>query len=86
MGEVGRENLNCVIIEICKKLEIKLYLLTSPSYNNSRCVYIYMFQSLHFSCPHKHVYNRKKLARRTIWRGLYRSDSYCGYRFKYWRK
>ena len=24
--------------------------------------------SLYFSCPHKHVYNRKKLARRTIWR------------------
>ena len=47
---------------------------------------VYTFISLYFPCPHKHVYNCKKLARRTIWRGLYRPYSYCGYRFKYFRK
>ena len=30
-----------------------------------------MFISLYFSCPHKHVHNRKKLARRTIYGGDY---------------
>ena len=47
-----------------------------------------MFISLYFSCPHYNTYipNRKKLVRRTIWKGLYRSDSYCGYRFKYFEK
>ena len=28
---------------------------------------VYMFISLYFSCPHKHVYNGKILARRTIY-------------------
>ena len=50
-----------------------------------KCCHPPLLISLYFSCPHKHVnkYNRKKIARRTIWRGLYRSDSYCGYSFKY---
>ena len=30
-----------------------------------------MFISLYVAYHHKHVYNNKKLARRTIWRGLY---------------
>ena len=53
------------------------------------CLYHYMFISLHvyifiFFLPHKHAYNRKKIARRTIWRD-YIGQIRCGYRFKYLR-
>ena len=36
-------------------------MLASPSYNNSRCVYIYIFICLYFSCPPYCVYRFKYL-------------------------
>ena len=78
--------IRCNVLVENQQFILDFYSVKFPSYNNCRCVYIYMFISLYFSCRHKHVYNHKKLTRRTIWRGLYRSDSFCGYRFKYLRK
>ena len=50
-------------------------------------LYLYIFPVPINTCITVYTYiTAKRLARRTIWRGLYRSHSYCGYRFKYLRK